>query len=144
MAKKSTKSRSGRQTLRHKHKVIRKVKEVSRRGHTPLAGCSPGCLLSSGLPAQHHRKKAKEERKNAKLGKKPRQPKDPGIPSDWPFKEQLIKEFEFKKQQILAREQAKKDAKKQARVRASRPQCTGSKPRRCRSPAELAPLCCKL
>ena len=38
MPKKSTKSRSGRKTLRHKHKVIKKVKE-------------------------HHRKKAKEQKK---------------------------------------------------------------------------------
>ena len=66
---------------------------------------------------EHHRKKDKEQKKLAKSGKKPREPKDPGIPADWPFKAELIKELEFKKQQILAKEQAKKDAKKLARVR---------------------------
>lgn len=92
MPKKSTKSRSGRKTLRHKHKVIKKVKE-------------------------HHRKKAKEQKKLIKSGQKPRQQKDPGIPAEWPFKAELMKELEFKRQQILAKEQAKKDAKKLARVR---------------------------
>ena len=91
MPKKSTKSRSGRKTLRHKHKVIKKVKE-------------------------HHRKKAKEQKKLAKTGRKPREPKDPGIPAEWPFKAELIKELEFARHKLLAKEQVKKDAKKLARV----------------------------
>lgn len=89
MPKKSKKSKSKRQTLRHKHKVIRKVKE-------------------------HHRKKAKEAKK---LGRKPKKVKDPGIPAQWPFKQELVKELEWQKQQILQKEQQKKDAKRAAQVR---------------------------
>ena len=88
MPKKSTKSKSKRMTLRQKHKVIRKVKE-------------------------HHKKKDKEAKK---LGRKPKKVKDPGIPAQWPFKAELIKEMEWQKQRILNAEQAKKDAKKAAKV----------------------------
>lgn len=88
MPKKSTKSKSKRQTLRQKHKVIRKVKE-------------------------HHRKKTKEAKKH---GNKPKKVKDPGIPAQWPFKQELIKEMEWQKQRILHQEQQKKDAKKAAKV----------------------------
>ena len=62
MPKKSKKSKSKRQTLKNKYKVLKKVKE-------------------------HHRKKRKEAKKNGTHNKGP---KDPGIPNNWPFKEELI------------------------------------------------------
>ena len=87
MPKKSTKSKSKRVGLKQKYKVIKKVKEAKRK----------------------ERKKAK------KLGIKPKGPKDPGLPSAWPFKEELIKEFAFKQAQILAEEKRKKEEKKARR-----------------------------
>ncbi|KAK9814574.1 hypothetical protein WJX72_008095 [[Myrmecia] bisecta] len=88
MPQKSKKSKSKRQTLKNKYKVIKKVKE-------------------------HHRKKAKELRKS---GKKPKAPKDPGVPSQWPFKAELMKELEWEKQRILAKEKQKKEQKKEAKL----------------------------
>lgn len=41
---------------------------------------------------------------------------DPGIPSQWPFKDELIAELQAKRLDILAQEQAKKDAKKQRKL----------------------------
>ncbi|KAK9837475.1 hypothetical protein WJX81_005030 [Elliptochloris bilobata] len=90
MPKKSKKSKSKRQTLKQKYKVIRKVKE-------------------------HHKKKAKELRKQVKAGKKPKPAKDPGIPSQWPFKAELVKELEWQKQNILAKEKQKRDKRRAAR-----------------------------
>lgn len=84
MPKKSTKSKSKRMTLRQKHKILRKVK-------------------------QHHKKLRKEERK-----KGPKKVKDPGLPSQWPYKEELIKEFAFKRAQILADEKRRKEERKAA------------------------------
>jgi hypothetical protein len=94
MPKKSKKSKSKRQTLKQKYKVIKKVKE-------------------------HHKKKAKELRQQAKSGRKPKAPKDPGIPSQWPFKQELVKELEWQKQRILATEKQKKAERRAARVRAA-------------------------
>lgn len=74
-------------TLKQKYKIIKKVK-------------------------QHHKKKKKEMKK---LGIKPKGPKDPGLPGQWPFKEELVKEFAWKRAQILAEEQRKKDEKKARR-----------------------------
>eukprot|EP00200_Dunaliella_tertiolecta_P015815 CAMPEP_0202412058 /NCGR_PEP_ID=MMETSP1128-20130828/24089_1 /ASSEMBLY_ACC=CAM_ASM_000463 /TAXON_ID=3047 /ORGANISM="Dunaliella tertiolecta, Strain CCMP1320" /LENGTH=610 /DNA_ID=CAMNT_0049017897 /DNA_START=70 /DNA_END=1899 /DNA_ORIENTATION=+ len=91
MPKKSTKSKSKRTTLKQKYKVIKKVKE-------------------------HHRNKRKEAKKNLKKGIKPKEPKDPGLPSQWPFKEELVKEFAWKRAQILADEKRKKDEKKARRM----------------------------
>ena len=70
MPKKSTKSKSKRTTLKQKYKLIKKVKE-------------------------HHRKKRKEENKKKRLGIKPKAPKDPGIPAQWPYKDELMKEIDF-------------------------------------------------
>jgi nuclear GTP-binding protein len=64
---------------------------------------------------EHHKKKRREERKAAAAGKKPKAPKDPGIPSQWPFKEELLKEMAWKRQQILLAEKAKKEERKRAR-----------------------------
>lgn len=91
MPKKSSKSKSKRMTLKQKYKILRKVKE-------------------------HHRKKRKEERKAAKNGtKKKKVIKDPGLPSQWPYKEELVKEFAFLKAQALADEKRKKEERKAAR-----------------------------
>ncbi|GFR43831.1 hypothetical protein Agub_g4952, partial [Astrephomene gubernaculifera] len=90
MPKKSKKSKSKRMTLKQKYKIIRKVKE-------------------------HHRKIRKEERKAAKSGKKKKVVKDPGLPSQWPYKEELVKEFAFLRAKALADEKRKKEERKLAR-----------------------------
>jgi len=41
---------------------------------------------------------------------------DPGLPSQWPFKEELVKEFAWKRAQILADEKRKKEEKKARRM----------------------------
>lgn len=61
---------------------------------------------------EHHRKKRKELKK---LGKRAPKEKDPGIPAQWPFKEELIKELAWKRQQILLEEKAKKEERRKAR-----------------------------
>lgn len=90
MPKKSKKSASKRVTLKQKYKVIRKVKE-------------------------HGRKVAKAARKS---GGKAKQPADPGLPNQWPFKQELIKELEEKRQLILAAEKRKKQDRKRTREEA--------------------------
>ena len=92
MPKRSAKSKSKRVPLRQKYKVLRKVRE-------------------------HHRKKRREERRKHKGGGRPAQQrtKDPGIPSQWPFKEQLIKEFAWKRQQILLAESQRREERKRKR-----------------------------
>lgn len=72
-------------SLKQKYKVIKKVQE-------------------------HLKKKRKAAR-----GTKAPKIKDPGLPSQWPFKEDLVKEFAFKRAQIMAEEQRKKDERKAAR-----------------------------
>lgn len=89
MPKKSTKSKSKRQTLKNKYKVLRKVKE-------------------------HHRKKRKEAKKNGTLHKKQ---KDPGIPNAWPFKEELVQQLKAQKERAAARERARQEAQRQAAQR---------------------------
>ncbi|GAB4820326.1 hypothetical protein N2152v2_007372 [Parachlorella kessleri] len=83
-AKRSKGSKSKRQTLRQKYKILRKVKE-------------------------HHRKKRKEERK---LGNKKKEPKDPGIPKQWPFKEELVAQLTAEKEAHAARERLKRDERR--------------------------------
>lgn len=89
MPKKSKKSKSKRTTLKQKYKVIKKVKE-------------------------HHKKKAKLDKK---LGRKKKAPKDPGIPSQWPFKEDLVKEIEWEKQRAIAEKQRKKEERRQLQAK---------------------------
>lgn len=88
MAQKSKKSKSKRMSLKQKYKIVKKVKE-------------------------HHKKKAKEEKK---LGKKRVPPKDPGIPNQWPFKAELLKELDWEKKRALAKDKRRKDERKRARV----------------------------
>ncbi|KAK7279101.1 hypothetical protein RJT34_24145 [Clitoria ternatea] len=91
MVKKSKKSKSKRVPLRKKYKIIRKVKE-------------------------HNRKKAKEAKKLS-FGKK-KVEKDPGIPNDWPFKEQELKALEARRAKAIQElEQKKTERKERARKR---------------------------
>eukprot|EP00951_Prasinocladus_malaysianus_P000439 scaffold3323_cov30-Prasinocladus_malaysianus.AAC.1 len=92
MPLKSKKSKSKRTTLRQKYKAIRKCKE-------------------------HHKKLAKEAKKSgrSKSAKKKAILKDPGIPKQWPFKEQLIQEMQQKRLQIVAEEQRRKEERRAAR-----------------------------
>lgn len=73
--------------LKKKYKIIRKVKE-------------------------HQRKKAKEAKK---LGGKHKNKveKDPGIPNDWPFKEQELKALEARRARALEELEQKKAARKE-------------------------------
>ncbi|KAJ8558233.1 hypothetical protein K7X08_004999 [Anisodus acutangulus] len=87
MVKKSKKSKSKRVSLKQKHKIIRKVKE-------------------------HHKKKAKEAKKLG-LNKKPKVEKDPGIPNDWPFKEQELKALEARRARAIDELEQKKAARKE-------------------------------
>ena len=87
MPKKSTKSKSKRTTLKQKYKLIKKVKE-------------------------HHKKKRREENRKKRLGIKPKAPKDPGIPAQWPYKEELMQEIDFEVEKKRAREEAKAELSK--------------------------------
>ncbi|KAL0284219.1 UNVERIFIED_CONTAM: Guanine nucleotide-binding protein-like NSN1 [Sesamum angustifolium] len=87
MVKRSKKSKSKRVPLRKKYKIIRKVKE-------------------------HHKKKAKEAKKLG-FDKKPKVEKDPGIPNDWPFKEQELKALEARRQRAIQELEEKKAARKE-------------------------------
>ncbi|XP_019182227.1 PREDICTED: guanine nucleotide-binding protein-like NSN1 [Ipomoea nil] len=88
MVKKSKKSKSKRVSLKNKYKVIRKVKE-------------------------HHKKKAKEAKKAAKSGGRKKVEKDPGIPNEWPFKEQELKALEDRRNRALEEIEQKKAARKE-------------------------------
>lgn len=55
---------------------------------------------------EHHRKKRREENKNKRLGIKKKEPKDPGIPSAWPFKEELIAQLKAQKERADAKQHA--------------------------------------
>ncbi|KAG6425419.1 hypothetical protein SASPL_115854 [Salvia splendens] len=87
MVKKSKKSKSKRVPLRKKYKIIRKVKE--------------------------HAKKKTKEAKKLGINKKTKVEKDPGIPNDWPFKEQELKALEVRRQKAIDDLEAKKAARKE-------------------------------
>ncbi|KAI5648493.1 hypothetical protein M9H77_34498 [Catharanthus roseus] len=87
MVKKSKKSKSKRVSLKKKYKIIKKVKE-------------------------HHKKKAKEAKKLG-LNRKPKVEKDPGIPNDWPFKEQELKALEARRARAMEELEQKKAARKE-------------------------------
>jgi len=73
--------------LKKKYKILKKVKE-------------------------HNKKKTKEAKKLQLSGKK-KVEKDPGIPNDWPFKEQELKLLEARRERALAELQQKKEARKE-------------------------------
>ncbi|KAF5206022.1 Guanine nucleotide-binding protein-like nsn1 [Thalictrum thalictroides] len=87
MVKKSKKSKSKRIPLKKKHKIIKKVKE-------------------------HHKKKAKEAKKLG-INKRSKVEKDPGIPNDWPFKEQELKNLEARRARAIEELEQKKAARKE-------------------------------
>ena len=58
---------------------------------------------------EHHRKKRKEAKK---LGIKPKEPKDPGIPKQWPFKEELIAQLMAQKERALLKERMLRDQRR--------------------------------
>ncbi|XP_010524693.1 PREDICTED: guanine nucleotide-binding protein-like NSN1 [Tarenaya hassleriana] len=87
MVKRSKKSKSKRVTLKQKYKILRKVKE-------------------------HHKKKAKEAKKTG-LNRKSKVEKDPGIPNDWPFKEQELMALEARRSRALEDLEQKKAARKE-------------------------------
>lgn len=87
MVKRSKKSKSKRVSLKQKYKVIRKVKE-------------------------HHKKKAKDAKKKG-INRKPKTEKDPGIPNDWPFKEQELKALEARRARAIEDLEQKKAARKE-------------------------------
>jgi len=91
MVKKSTGSKSKRTTLKQKYKLIKKVKD-------------------------HHKKKRREESRKKRLGIKPKAPKDPGIPHQWPYKDELMKEIDFEVEKKKAMEEAKAEEKRERRV----------------------------
>ncbi|CAI8601969.1 unnamed protein product [Vicia faba] len=92
MVKRSKKSKSKRVPLKKKYKILKKVKE-------------------------HNKKKTKEAKKLLQSGKK-KVEKDPGIPNDWPFKEQELKAFEARRERAIQElEQKKADRKERARKR---------------------------
>ena len=95
MPKKSKKSLSKRLKLKDKFKIARKVKE-------------------------HHKKQRKEAKKSEK--KKPSVLKDPGIPANYPYREQVVKELQFEHQRIVAQRAEKRRAASERRqVCAARP-----------------------
>jgi len=73
--------------LKKKDKVIRKVKE-------------------------HNRKKAKEAKK-LRLSGKNKVKKDPGIPNNWPFKEQELKALEARRTKAIEELEQKKAERKE-------------------------------
>lgn len=80
-------SKSKRVSLKKKYKVIRKVKE-------------------------HHKKKAKEAKKLGPHRRKKAE-KDPGIPNDWPFKEEELKALEARRARAIEELELKKAARKE-------------------------------
>lgn len=80
-------SKSKRVPLKKKYKIIRKVKE-------------------------HKKKKAKEAKKLHLSGKK-KVEKDPGIPNDWPFKEQELKALEARRERVIQELEQKKAERKE-------------------------------
>jgi nuclear GTP-binding protein len=87
MPKKSKKSKSRRETLKHKYKVVKKVKE-------------------------HHKKLRKQAKKNGTLRK---EPKDPGIPNAWPFKEELLQGLQASKERAKLRMKEMRDREEAAK-----------------------------
>ena len=89
MVKKSTKSKSKRVPLRRKYKIIKKVKE-------------------------HHRKE-KRAAKKANGGGKRRKLKDPGVPREWPFRDEFLKEMAWERHRMI--DEAKKKREERKRLR---------------------------
>ncbi|KAF6157995.1 hypothetical protein GIB67_008124 [Kingdonia uniflora] len=87
MPNKSTKSKSKRVTLKQKYKIIKKVKE-------------------------HHKKKAKEAKKLG-VNQRKKVEKNPGIPNDWPLKEDELKVLEARRARAIQELETKKADQKE-------------------------------
>jgi nuclear GTP-binding protein len=89
------KGKSGRQTFQQKYKIEKRVKE-------------------------HHRRLKKEANRKKKAGIKSvvKKQKDPGIPNDCHFKEDLLKQISQAKINLEERKEAQKEARKDARRKA--------------------------
>ena len=61
---------------------------------------------------EHNRKKTKEAKKLRLSGKK-KVEKDPGIPNDWPFKEQELKALEARRAKAIEELEQKKAERKE-------------------------------
>ena len=61
---------------------------------------------------EHHKKKAKEAKKLG-LNRKNKPEKDPGIPNDWPFKEQELKALEARRARAIDELELKKTERKE-------------------------------
>ncbi|KAG8370876.1 hypothetical protein BUALT_Bualt13G0028900 [Buddleja alternifolia] len=81
-------SKSKRVPLKKKHKILKKVKE-------------------------HHKKKAKEARKLGLNNMKTKVEKDPGIPNDWPLKEEELNALEARRERAIKELEEKKAASKE-------------------------------
>ena len=77
--------------MKQKYKLIKKVKE-------------------------HHKKKRREEARKQRFGVKAKGWKDPGIPTQWPYKEDLLKEIDHELEKNNALEEAKADEKRKRRI----------------------------
>ena len=64
---------------------------------------------------QHHRKQRKQAKKDVAAGKVKHKVKDPGIPSSWPFKEDLLKQIEKAKESMSMQKQRHVDKEQEAK-----------------------------
>ncbi|CAG9461190.1 unnamed protein product [Pedinophyceae sp. YPF-701] len=88
MPKKSGKSKSKRVSLKQKYKVIKKVRE-------------------------HHRKQRRAAKKEKTGSTKIKAlKKDPGIPRNWPFRDELVQELQMQRLHTLDQEQRRKEERK--------------------------------
>mmetsp|Transcript_53503 Transcript_53503/g.68676 ORF Transcript_53503/g.68676 Transcript_53503/m.68676 type:complete len:595 (-) Transcript_53503:140-1924(-) len=89
------KGKSGRQTFQQKYKIEKRVKE-------------------------HHRRLKKDANRKSKAGIKSivKKQKDPGIPNDCPFKEELLTQIAQAKTNLEERKELQKEARKEARSKA--------------------------
>ncbi|KAK8799630.1 hypothetical protein WA158_006178 [Blastocystis sp. Blastoise] len=69
---------------------------------------------------EKNRKLRKEGKKMAKAGIKKRVPRDPGIPNDWPFKEELLLEAKKFKEDEERRKQEAKEKRREERSKKTR------------------------
>lgn len=87
------KIKSKRVRTAHKHRILSRIKD-------------------------HHRKERRAAKKNP--GKINKTKKDPGIPNEWPFKEELLNEIEAQKNEIEEEKKRNKLAAQAARAKAKK------------------------
>ncbi|CEP17219.1 hypothetical protein [Parasitella parasitica] len=87
------KIKSKRVRLAHKHRILGRIKD-------------------------HHRKERRAARKNPSQHNKTK--KDPGIPNEWPFKEELLNEIQAQKNQDEEEKQKTKELQRAERAQAKK------------------------